>query len=104
MFDSLTSPPSSSDINPDPVIANRTLSIFGRALHIPLSTSRVARFTFAELCDRPLSAADYLEITNTFGTVFVTDVKKLGVSRKDVVRISRVNVCGTGVLNFFLAH
>lgn len=94
----MTSPPSSSHSNPDPVIANRPLSTFGRTLHIPLSTSRVARFTFAELCDRPLSAADYLEITNTFGTVFVTDVKKMGVSRKDVVRISPVPVCVNGTL------
>ena len=100
IFDSLTSPPSSSDLNSDPVIANRPLSTFGRTLHIPLSTSRVARFTFAELCDKPLSAADYLEITNTFGTVFVTDVKKMGVSRKDVVRVLRVCLCGPYIKDF----
>ncbi|KAH0839807.1 AFG1-like ATPase-domain-containing protein [Lanmaoa asiatica] len=95
IFESLTSPASSSNIYPDPVITNRPLSTFGRTLYIPLSTSRVARFTFAELCDRPLSAADYLEITNTFGTVFVTDVKKMGVSRKDVARrfITFIDAC-----------
>lgn len=84
IFDSLTF---SSDANPDPVIANRPLSTFGRTLHVPLSTSRVARFTFTQLCDTPRSAADYLEITNTFGTVFVTDVNKMDVSRKDAVRV-----------------
>ncbi|KAG9317344.1 AFG1-like ATPase [Chiua virens] len=92
IFDSLTA---SSDTNPDPVIANRALTTFGRTLRIPLSNSRVARFTFAEICDSPLSAADYLEITNTFGTVFVTDIKKMGVSRKDVARrfITFVDAC-----------
>ncbi|KAI9574798.1 ATPase [Boletus coccyginus] len=104
IFDSLTSP-SSSDINPDPVVANRPLSTFGRTLHVPLSTSRVARFTFAELCDRPLSAADYLEITNTFGTVFVTDVKKMGVSRKDVARrfITFVDACYESKTKLFIS-
>jgi len=105
IFDSLTSPPSSSDINTDPVVTNRTLSTFGRSLHVPLSTSRVARFTFSELCDRPLSAADYLEITNTFGTVFVTDVKKLGVSRKDIARrfITFIDACYESKTKLFIS-
>ncbi|KAG8218522.1 AFG1-like ATPase [Butyriboletus roseoflavus] len=105
IFDSLTSPPSSSDINLDPVVVNRPLSTFGRTLRIPLSTSRVARFTFAELCDRPLSAADYLEITNTFRTVFLTDVKKIGVSRKDVARrfITFIDACYESKTKLFIS-
>ncbi|KIJ20397.1 hypothetical protein PAXINDRAFT_166457 [Paxillus involutus ATCC 200175] len=103
IFDSLTS--STSAVNPDPVIPNRPITTFGRTLHIPLSTSRVARFTFAELCDRPLSAADYLEITKTFGTVFVTDVKKMGVSRKDVARrfITFVDACYESRTKLFIS-
>jgi len=66
-------------------VANRPLTTFGRTIHVPLSTLRVARFTFNELCARPLSAADYLEITRVFGTIFVTDVPKLDIGRKDVV-------------------
>ncbi|KAF8138345.1 AFG1-like ATPase [Boletus edulis] len=103
-FDSLTSP-SSSDGNPDPVIANRPLFTFGRTIHIPLSTSRVARFTFSELCDRPLSAADYLAITNTFSTVFVTDVKKMSVSRKDGARrfITFIDACYESKTKLFIS-
>lgn len=48
----------------------------------------VARFTFDELCARPLSAVDYLEITRAFGTIFVTDVPKLRVDQKDMVSVS----------------
>ncbi|KAF9226714.1 AFG1-like ATPase [Gyrodon lividus] len=102
-FDSLTS--SLSELNPDLVIANRPITTFGRTIHIPLSTSRIAKFTFAELCDRPLSAADYLEITKTFGTVFVTDVKKMGVSRKDVARrfITFIDACYESKTKLFIS-
>ncbi|KAF9238772.1 AFG1-like ATPase [Melanogaster broomeanus] len=105
IFDSLTSPPSSLELNVDPVIANRPITTFGRTLHVPLSTSCVARFTFDELCDRPLSAADYLEITKTFGTVFVTDVKKMGVSRKDVARrfITFIDACYESKTKLFIS-
>ncbi|KAJ7167500.1 AFG1-like ATPase-domain-containing protein [Mycena filopes] len=43
-------------------------------------------FSFQELCGNPLSAADYLEITRVFGTVFLMDVWKMGVDRKDLAR------------------
>ena len=39
-----------------------------------------------DLCGKPYSAADYLEITKTFGTVFLLDVPKMGMDRKDLVR------------------
>lgn len=43
-------------------------------------------FTFHDLCENPLSAADYLEVTKTYGTLFVTDVPKMGYGEKDMVR------------------
>lgn len=70
----------------DPVVQNRKLSIWGRTLIVPASTSTVAKFTFQELCGNPLSAADYIEITRVFGTVFLMDVWKMGVDRKDLAR------------------
>jgi protein AFG1 len=79
IFDSLTHPE-------DPVVRNRKLQIWGRPLLVPASTSNVAKFTFQELCGNPLSAADYLEITRVFGTVFLLDVWKMGVDRKDLAR------------------
>lgn len=79
IFDSLTHPE-------DPVVRNRKLQIWGRTLLVPASTSNVAKFTFQELCGNPLSAADYLEITRVFGTVFLLDVWKMGVDRKDLAR------------------
>jgi len=69
----------------DPPVKNRELKIWGRSLGIPESTSKVAKFRFHDLCAQPLSAADYLEVTNTFGTVFVLDVPKMGLDSKDMV-------------------
>lgn len=71
----------------DPVIRNRQLETWGRVLLVPESTSKVAKFRFNDLCGKPLSAADYIEITNTFGTIFVVDVPKMGLSQKDLVRL-----------------
>ncbi|KNZ77216.1 Lactation elevated protein 1 [Termitomyces sp. J132] len=70
----------------DPVIHNRTLNTWGRTITIPESTSEIAKFSFDELCGQPLSAADYLEVTKKFGTIFVLDVPKMGLDSKDKAR------------------
>ncbi|KAI0797000.1 AFG1-like ATPase [Abortiporus biennis] len=79
----------------DPVVNNRKLMIWGRELKVPESTSNVARFSFHDLCGNPLSAADYIEITKTFKTVFVTDVPKMGLGEKDLARrfITFIDAC-----------
>jgi cell division protein ZapE len=46
----------------------------------------VARFTFAELCGRPLGANDYLAIARHFHTVMVEDVPLLSPARRDEAR------------------
>src|SRR6266699_5935603 len=38
----------------------RAISIKGRVLHVPLSAHGVARFSFAQICAKPLAASDYL--------------------------------------------
>ncbi len=63
----------------------KTIRIWGRNLTVPRSAAHVAQFSFAELCGRPLGAADYLEITQRFRTLFVTDVPRMGLSEKDKV-------------------
>ncbi|KAK4705072.1 peroxisome-assembly ATPase, partial [Phenoliferia sp. Uapishka_3] len=78
LFEALTSS--------EPVVEHRMLQVWGRDIKIPASTTDVARFTFSELCGNPLSAADYLEITKTFETIFLTDVPLLGLDTKDMAR------------------
>lgn len=78
LFEALTSD--------EPVIAHRQLSVWGRHLDVPMSSTKVARFTFKQLCEASLSAADYIEICKNFETVFITDVPQLDLSVKDQAR------------------
>lgn len=68
------------------IIRNDTISVWGHDLRIPESTANgLARFSFGDLCDKPLGAADYIEITNKYHTVFITDIPKMGLGAKDKV-------------------
>lgn len=68
------------------LVTNRELRIWGRTLLVPKSSDNVARFSFDDLCGKPLSAADYLEVTRQFRTLFITDVPKMGLGQKDLAR------------------
>jgi len=46
----------------------------GREFRLPQTAQSVAFVSFAELCDRPLGAADYLAIAQAFHTVIIADV------------------------------
>ncbi|PZO50315.1 MAG: cell division protein ZapE [Alphaproteobacteria bacterium] len=60
-----------------------TLDVGGRALRGEREAAGVARFTFEELCARPLGAADYLEIAERFHTVLLEDIPKLSPSKRE---------------------
>lgn len=80
IFNALTS----SNLS-DPPLLNRTVESWGRKLVVPESTSTIAKFDFEDLCGQPLSAADYIELTNKFGTIFVLNIPKMGLNQKDLV-------------------
>jgi predicted ATPase len=81
------------------IVEGRELRAWGRAVRVPESGGGAAWFEFDDLCGarHPLSAADYLEITRAFHTVFVTEVPKMNLSNKDMVRAVR-RVVGDGTL------
>lgn len=60
-----------------------TLDVNGRALRVAREAAGVARFTFDELCDRPLGAADYLEIAERFHTVLLENIPRLSPSMRE---------------------
>jgi cell division protein ZapE len=51
-----------------------TLVVQGRELRVPQAAKGAARFTFDELCARPVGAADYLAVARTYHTVFVDQI------------------------------
>lgn len=60
-----------------------TLDVGGRSLRIEREAAGVARFTFEEVCARPLGPADYLEIAERFHTVLLENIPKLTPSMRE---------------------
>ena len=55
----------------------------GRRIVVPEAADDVARFSFADLCARPLGAGDYLKIAEAFHTIIIDDVPVLGSARRN---------------------
>lgn len=60
-----------------------TISFRGRTIPVPLAAGRAARFSFADLCEKPLGAADYLEILSRYDTLFVERIPLLGADKRN---------------------
>ena len=50
----------------------------GRTLHVPKSLKGVAVFSFKRLCGQPRGAADYLAIAQTYHTVLMVGIPRMG--------------------------
>ena len=59
---------------PGPVERPAALEIAERRIHARAITDGVAWFEFAELCDGPRAASDYIEIARDFNTVLVSSI------------------------------
>ncbi|XP_051469111.1 AFG1-like ATPase isoform X2 [Apus apus] len=64
----------------------RILKVQGRELRLNKACGTIADFTFEELCDRPLGASDYLEISKHFDTVFVREIPLLTMAKRTQAR------------------
>ncbi|MGE3142802.1 MAG: cell division protein ZapE [Hyphomonadaceae bacterium] len=60
-----------------------TLDVHGRALLVTRQAAGVARMSFAELCERPLGAADYIELAERFHTLVLERIPKLTPERRE---------------------
>jgi peroxisome-assembly ATPase len=66
-------------VGPNTAIVPTALSIQNRRVNIPQASlvKGICRFTFGDLCQKALGAADYLIIGQNFHTVFVQDIPAL---------------------------
>ena len=62
------------------------IHLLGRELKVPQAAHGVARFTFAELCEAPLAAPDYLAIARQFHTVLLDHVPLLDAASRNEAR------------------
>lgn len=62
------------------------LAVKGRKIVVPHSAMGVARFHFADLCERPLGARDYLHIAHAFHTVLIDHIPALGPEKRNEAR------------------
>ena len=72
-----------SDLTDDAPPHAETLKVRGRGLEAPITAKGVARFTFEELCARPLGAADYLAIAAHFHTVILSGIPLLPPEKRN---------------------
>jgi cell division protein ZapE len=59
------------------------LTVKGRTVEAPRVAREAARFTFAELCEHPHGARDFLAIADRFHTIFVDDIPVLHESQRN---------------------
>ncbi|RWD08352.1 MAG: cell division protein ZapE, partial [Mesorhizobium sp.] len=58
--------------------AEAALTVKGRQVVVPRAAGEAARFSFADLCEKPLGARDFLAIADRFSTIFIDHVPVLG--------------------------
>jgi cell division protein ZapE len=62
------------------------ITVLGRKLVIPCATEHAARFSFDQLCGRPLAAADYLAIARRYDYLVLDRVPLLDPLRREQAR------------------
>lgn len=63
-----------SEINSGHAAGPESIAIKSRLVEVPLACGRAARFSFADLCEKPLAAREYLAIVERYDTVLIDNV------------------------------
>ncbi|SFL42449.1 cell division protein ZapE [Bradyrhizobium sp. NFR13] len=65
---------------------SRDLAVKGRKLHVSLEAQGVARFTFSDLCEKPLGASDYLKLAHEYHTLFIEHVPMMDYANRNAAK------------------
>ncbi|MGB6894194.1 MAG: cell division protein ZapE [Xanthobacteraceae bacterium] len=66
--------------------AAHELALHGRTIHVPHAFMGVARFSFHELCELPLAAADYLRIAHEYHTIVLDHVPVMTYDNRNAAK------------------
>ena len=66
--------------------APRDISIKGRVLRVPCSANGIARFSFAEICEQPLAASDYLRLAHDYHTLLIDHIPVMGYAERNAAK------------------
>ncbi|HEU5019977.1 MAG TPA: cell division protein ZapE [Pseudolabrys sp.] len=64
----------------------RDLQLPGRVLRVPQAAMGVARFSFAELCEQPLGANDYLRLAREFHTLIIDNIPVMDFPQRNAAK------------------
>jgi cell division protein ZapE len=64
----------------------RDIPIKGRVLHVPCSAHGVARFSFAEICEKPLAASDYLRLAHDYHTILIDRIPVMDYAERNAAK------------------
>jgi cell division protein ZapE len=65
---------------------SRDISIKGRVLHVPCSAHGVARFSFADICEKPLAASDYLRLAHDYHTLMIDRIPVMDYAERNAAK------------------
>jgi cell division protein ZapE len=64
----------------------RDISIKGRVLHVPCSAHGVARFSFSDICEKPLAASDYLRLAHDYHTILIDRIPVMDYAERNAAK------------------
>jgi len=65
---------------------SRDIAIKGRTLHVPCSSNGVARFGFADICEKPLAASDYLRLAHDYHTILIDHIPVMDYAQRNAAK------------------
>ncbi|MFL5191448.1 MAG: cell division protein ZapE [Microvirga sp.] len=60
-----------------------TLTVKGHPVEVPQAAGGVARFSFEDLCSKPLGASDYLAVAEEFHTILLENIPTMSFERRN---------------------
>jgi cell division protein ZapE len=64
----------------------RDIAIKGRILQVPCAADGVARFSFADICEKPLAASDYLRLAHDYHTILIDQIPVMDHAERNAAK------------------